>query len=49
MQQNTFLLSSLLSSIKSMLISMEETGTDHTAALHCLIEQCELLLSSKFI
>ena len=44
MQQNTFLLSSLLSSIKSMLINMEETGTDHTAALHCLIELCELLL-----
>ena len=44
MQQNTLVLSSLLSSIKSMLINMEETGVDHTAALHCLIEQCERLL-----
>lgn len=43
-QHNTFILSSLLASIKTMLISMEETGADHTAALHCLIEQCERVI-----
>ena len=45
MQNELLMLSSLIKSIKTILITMEETGADHTLALHCLIEQCERLLS----
>ncbi|WP_161599122.1 hypothetical protein [Alteromonas sp. RKMC-009] len=45
MNKDIITVAALLASIRAMLIMMEETGADHSLGLHCLIDQCEQIVS----